>query len=149
MLTFNLDWVQVLGIVVSVILPIIVGVVTNSAVPPRWKAILLALLSAVTGFGTEVLRALTEHAAYNVGQGLLSALAAFLIAAATYLGFWRPVGLTSSGNGLLSGNRTPGVQESEESKAHRAMIEAGGTVVNTPDYRTSAQPLASKSDVTD
>lgn len=105
MLTFNLDWIQVLGIVVSVVLPILVALITNSATDARWKAILLAGLSAITGFGTEVLKALTEHTVYNVGQGLLAALAAFLVASAMYFGLWKPTGVTSSGTGLLSGNR--------------------------------------------
>lgn len=131
MLSFNLDWVQVLGLVVSVILPIVVALVTNSATLGRWKALLLALLAAVTGFGTEVLQALTNHTAYDVGQGLLGALAAFIIAAATYAGLWKPTGLTSSGNGLLSGNRVT-VQESAESYARRRTGDP--------------EPLASKDD---
>lgn len=133
MLTSNLDWVQVLGLVVSIILPIIVALVTNAKLDGRWKAVLLALLSAVTGFGTEVLRALTEHLPYDVGQGLLSAFAAFIVATAMYFGLWRPTGLTSSGNGLLSGNRIV-VHESP----------------STAQYARTGEPtpLASKGDVT-
>lgn len=141
MLSFNLDWVRVLGLVVSTILPIIVALVTNSKTLGHWKAILLAVLAAVTGFGTEVLQALTNHTAYDVGQGLLSALAAFLVAVAMYFGLWKPTGLTSSGTGLLSGNRDAiPVQESADSFARR---HTGDTFITV----NSSDPLATKDDV--
>lgn len=132
MLSFRLDWVQVLGLLVSIILPILVALVTNWKTQATLKAVLLALLAAVTGFGTEVLKALTDHTAYDVGQGLLSALAAFIIAVAMYLGLWKPTRITSSGNGLLSGNKDGSLTQ-RTANPYRA--GAGGT-----------EPLASKDD---
>lgn len=144
MLTFNLDWVQVLGLLVSIVLPVFVAIVTKWKTPSAWKVVLLALLSALTGFGTEVLQALTNHLPYNVGQGLLSALGAFLIAVVTYLGLWKPLGVSSSGNGLLSGNPNP---IPEATPLHAVHFEPGAIVVQNPSYRDSGAPLASKDDV--
>lgn len=134
MLTFNLDWIQILGLAVSTVLPIIVALVTNWEMKAAPKAILLAALSAVTGFGSEVLRALTEGVTYNVGQGLLAALTAFLVATAMYFGLWKPTGLTSSGNGLLSGNRVVVQEDSETAQYART---------------GNPEPMASKTDLTE
>ena len=89
MLSFQFDWVLLLSIVVTALLPIITAWVTTAVASPRTKAIVLAALSAITGFGAELLNALQTGTAYEVFGGLLNAFVVFVVAVATYFGFWR------------------------------------------------------------
>lgn len=84
--------IQVLSLVVGIILPILVGIVTTRATHSGVKAVLLALLAAVSGFGAELLDALTTSAHFDAGAAVLSWLGTFLVAVATHFGFWKPTG---------------------------------------------------------
>ena len=99
MLQFDFSWVGILTLVVSVVLPVLVGLVTTRFTDPAKKAITLAGLSAVTGFGTEALNALTTGTAYNVFTGILTALTAFIIGTALHYGFWKPTGISAQVQG--------------------------------------------------
>ena len=96
MLEFTFSWVAILALVVSVILPILVGLVTTRVASSRTRAIALALLAAVTGFGTELLNALVNALPYDLFAGLVLAVTAFLIAVALHFGFWKPVGVSEA-----------------------------------------------------
>ena len=96
MLQFIPDWVGVLTLVVSVILPVLVGLVTKVVTRPGVKAVLLALLSAVTGFGGELLNALVNQSPYNLFVGLITFITAFIIAVALHYGLWKPTGVSAS-----------------------------------------------------
>jgi hypothetical protein len=96
MLQFTASLVGILTLIVTVILPILTGFVTTRMTSPGKKAVVLALLSAITGFGAELLNALANHLAYNVFTGLLTFLTAFLIAVALHFGFWKPVGVSGA-----------------------------------------------------
>lgn len=89
MLSFQFDWVLVLSIVVTTLLPIITAWVTTAVASSKVKAIVLAALSAITGFGTELLNALSTGTSYEVFVGLLNAFVVFVVAVAVYFGFWR------------------------------------------------------------
>lgn len=94
MITFAPDWIQLLTLTVTVLLPLIVGLVTTSAVTAATKAILLAALAATSGLGAELLDALTSGQPYDLDAGLTTALAAFLIAVGLHYGLWKPTGLS-------------------------------------------------------
>jgi hypothetical protein len=96
MLTFDVSWPLILGLLVSTILPLLVGLVTTRVTNPGTKALLLAGLSAVTGLLTEVLNAVTAGTAYNVGSGLVFALASFLVASGLHFGIWKPTGAAAA-----------------------------------------------------
>lgn len=96
MLQFAFSWVGILTLVVTVILPILTGLVTTRLTSSGKKAVVLALLSALTGFGAELLNALTNGQVYDVFTGLLTAFTAFLIAVALHFGFWKPVGASEA-----------------------------------------------------
>jgi small basic protein len=96
MLQFTFSWVGILTLVVTVILPVLTGLVTTKLTSPGKKAIVLALLAAITGFGSELLNALTTNTAYDVFAGLLTFITAFVIAVALHFGFWKPVGTTDA-----------------------------------------------------
>lgn len=96
MVVFNVDAAQVIGLVVSVVLPVLVGLVTTKVTSSGVKAVLLAALAGVTGLGAELLAAVQSGVPYDLGSGLLTALAAFVIAVATHVGIWRPTGVTAA-----------------------------------------------------
>jgi hypothetical protein len=96
MIQFTLTWIGILTLVVNDVLPIITGLATTRLTSPAKKAIVLALLSAITGFGAELLNALVNHTVYDAGAGLLTAFTAFIIAVALHFGFWKPVGAAAA-----------------------------------------------------
>lgn len=89
-IVFSFSGWQVVGLLVSTILPIIVGLVTKAATHPGTKAILLAGLSALDGLGSQALAAHSNHADYDLGQGILLAFTAFIVGVAMHYGLWRP-----------------------------------------------------------
>lgn len=85
--------VQVLSLFVGTVLPILVGLVTTKATHPGTKAVLLALLSAVSGLLTEYLAA---GDGFNWTTAGLTWLSTFMIAVATHFGLWKPTGITAA-----------------------------------------------------
>lgn len=81
--------VQILGLLVGVILPLLVGLVTTRVTSPGIKAVLLALLSALTGFLTEVL-----SDTFDLKTALITWLGAFLVAVGVHYGLWKPTGVS-------------------------------------------------------
>ena len=88
-ISFTPDWVLLLSAVVTVLLPILTAWVTKAVASSKVKAIVLAALSAITGFGTELLNALQTGTSYEIFQGLINAGIVFVVAVASYFGFWR------------------------------------------------------------
>lgn len=100
-ITFNLSAAQIIGLLVSTVLPIIVGLVTTKFTSGGIKAIVLAALSAVTGLLTELLASINAGQAYDLGQGLFLALTAFLVATAMHFGLWKPTTVSQKAQHLL------------------------------------------------
>jgi hypothetical protein len=86
----NLDQAYWIGLLVSVILPVLVGLVTTRVTHAGVKAVLLLALSGVNGF-------LVEFAAggpgYDVGTAAVLALVAFATGVLAHFGLWKPVGV--------------------------------------------------------
>lgn len=101
MLTFSLSWPLIVGLLVSTVLPLLVGLVTTRVTDSGLKAILLAALAATTGFLGELGDALTSGTSYDVGTGLLYALAAFLIASGIHFGLYKPTGVSAKAQNVL------------------------------------------------
>jgi len=95
MLTFSLSWPLIIGLLVSTVLPLVVGLVTTRVTHSGAKAALLAGLAAVTGFLSELGNALTSGSTYDVGTGLVFALTSFLVAVGFHYGLLKPVGATA------------------------------------------------------
>ena len=102
MLTFDISWPLIIGLLVSTILPLIVGLVTTRVTNGGVKATILAALSAVTGFLTELGNALSAGTPYNVGTGLVFALTAFLVATGLHYGIYKPTGASAAAQGVGS-----------------------------------------------
>jgi hypothetical protein len=100
-IVFNLPPALVLGLLVSTVLPIIVGLVTTRVTHSGVKAVLLAVLAAVTGLLTELLAAVNAGTAYDLGTGLVLALTAFLIAVAMHYGLWKPTTVSAKAQDMM------------------------------------------------
>lgn len=96
MLTFTIPPALVIGLSVSVILPLLVGLVTKTVTHAGAKAALLALLSAATGLLTEVGGALSTGQTYDLGVGLITALTVFLVGVGLHYGLYKPTGLSDT-----------------------------------------------------
>lgn len=95
-ITFDLPLPLIIGLIVSTVLPLLVGLVTTVNISGGVKAVILAALAAVTGLGTELLAAINSGTTYDLGTGLLVALGAFLIAVGMHFGIWKPVGASAA-----------------------------------------------------
>jgi hypothetical protein len=88
----NLDKAYWLGLLVSVVLPVLVGLVTTRVTNAGIKAVLLLALSTATGFVTEY--AGSHDAGYSVGTAAVLALVSFATGVLSHFGFWKPVGVS-------------------------------------------------------
>lgn len=86
----SLDKAYWLGLLVSVILPVLVGLVTTRVTHEGVKAVLLLALSGVDGF-------LVEYVAggpgYDISTAAVLALVAFATGVLAHFGLWKPVGV--------------------------------------------------------
>lgn len=89
--TFNA--VQLASLFIGVALPILVGLVTHNNMPAAVRPVLLALLSAVSGFATEFIGVNERGEDFNLVAALTTWLTTFVVAVATHYGFWKPTGV--------------------------------------------------------
>lgn len=92
-MTVNLDQAYWLGLLVSVILPVLVGLVTTRVTHAGVKAVLLLALSGLDGF-------LVEYVAggpgYDVGTAAVLAGVAFATGVLSHFGLWKPAGVSGA-----------------------------------------------------
>lgn len=100
-ISFTLDPALVIGLLVSTVLPLLVGLVTTKVTHGGVKAVLLAGLALVTSLLTELGVAVSNGVTYDIGQGLLLAIPTFLIAVGMHYGFWKPVGASAAAQNTL------------------------------------------------
>lgn len=97
-MTVNLDKAYWLGLLASVVLPVLVGLVTTRVTSAGVKSVLLLALSTATGF-------VTEYAApgpgYDVGTAVVLALVAFGTGVLVHFGLWKPVGVSGKAQDSL------------------------------------------------
>lgn len=87
----NLPTAYWLGLLTSVILPVLVGLVTTRVTSAGLKAVLLLALSTASGFVVEF--AGPHDAGYSVGTAAVLALVSFGTGVLAHFGFWKPVGV--------------------------------------------------------
>ncbi|MGY5048315.1 hypothetical protein ACWDE0_22185 [Streptomyces sp. 900105755] len=90
-MTVNLDAAYWLGLVTSVVLPVLVGLVTTRVTNAGWKAVILLFLSTANGFVVEY--AGPHPSGYSVGTAAVLALVSFGTGVLAHFGFWKPVGV--------------------------------------------------------
>ena len=93
---FSLDPALVIQLLLTVILPIVVGLVTTRTTSGSIKAWLLAGLTLVTSVITGAGNAIAQNAPFDLGVALLLAIPAFAISVATYYGLWKPTGVAGA-----------------------------------------------------
>lgn len=96
MIEFNIDLAQVIGLLIGVVLPVLVGLVTTRVTNSGVKAALLAGLSLLTNLLTEFVAALNAGTPYDLGSALVAGLGTFIVAVALHLGLWKPTGVTAA-----------------------------------------------------
>lgn len=108
-MTVDLDKAYWLGLLISVILPVLVGLVTTRVINAGVKAVLLLALSTVNGFVVEY--AGPHDAGYSVGTAVVLALVSFGTGVLAHFGLWKPTGVSGKAQDSLvtSGSRAAGV----------------------------------------
>ncbi|MGW3025880.1 hypothetical protein [Streptomyces sp. NPDC001221] len=81
-----------LGLVITFVLPLLVGVVTTHVTSPGIQAVLLLLFDAVNGFLVEYTA--PHPSGYSVGNALILTGVAFVMSVAAHFGLWKPTGLS-------------------------------------------------------
>lgn len=87
----HLDKAYWLGLLISVLLPVLVGLVTTRVTSPGVKAVLLLALSTANGFLVELAN---PGPGYSVGTAAVLALVAFGTGVLAHFGLWKPTGLS-------------------------------------------------------
>lgn len=88
----HLDLAYWFGLLTSVVLPVLVGLVTTRVTSPGTKAVLLLALSTLNGFLVE----LADHdASYSIGTAAVLSLVSFGTGVLTHFGLWKPTGVSA------------------------------------------------------
>lgn len=103
-LAFNLDPALIIQLLVSTVLPLLVGLVTKTVTRGGVKAVLLALFALVTSLLVELGNAIAAGVTYDIGQGLLLAIPTFLIAVGMHYGLWKPTAVATKAQELFTSN---------------------------------------------
>ncbi len=98
-MTVNLDKAYWMGLLISVVLPVLVGLVTTRVTHAGVKAVLLLALSTLTGFLVEY--GGPHDAGYSVGTAAMLALVSFGTGVLSHFGLWKPVGVSGKAQDSL------------------------------------------------
>lgn len=97
-MTVDLDRAYWLGLLISVGLPVLVGLVTTRVTHAGTKAVLLLALSTANGFFVELA---APGPGWNAGSALVLALVAFATGVLTHFGLWKPTGVSGKAQASL------------------------------------------------
>ncbi|MBC2903132.1 hypothetical protein [Streptomyces cupreus] len=89
-MTVNLDAAYWLGLIISVALPVLVGLVTTRVTHAGVKAVLLLALSTGNGFLVEFAN---PGPGYDAGTAAVLALVSFGTGVLSHFGLWKPTGI--------------------------------------------------------
>ncbi|MYZ38350.1 MULTISPECIES: hypothetical protein [unclassified Streptomyces] len=103
-MTASLDSAYWLGLLISVVLPVLVGLVTTRVVNAGVKATLLLALSTLNGFLVE-LGAPGDD--YSVGTAAVLALVSFATGVLMHFGLYKPTGIAGRAQDVGSKTSTP------------------------------------------
>jgi len=94
----NLDKAYWLGLLVSVILPVLVGLVTTRVTSAGTKAVLLLALSTLNGLLVEVAN---PGPGFDLGTATILSLVAFGTGVLAHFGLWKPAGVSGKAQDSL------------------------------------------------
>lgn len=86
----TLDVAYWLGLAISVVLPVLVGLVTTRVTHSGVKAVLLLFLTALNGFLVELAH---PGDGYNVSSALILWAVSFATGVLAHFGLWKPTGV--------------------------------------------------------
>ena len=95
-LLFTLDPLTIVQLVLTIFLPIGVGLVTTRTTSGAVKAWLLATFTLVASMLTQLAQALTNGNPFDIGLALIATIPMFAIAVSTYYGLWKPTGVAGA-----------------------------------------------------
>ena len=96
----HLDKAYWLGLLISVVLPVLVGLVTKRVTHAGVKAVLLLALSTLNGFLVELAN---PGPNYDVSTAVILSLVAFAVGVLSHFGLWKPVGVSDKAQAALGG----------------------------------------------
>ena len=99
-MTENLDKAYWIGLTISVVLPVLVGLVTKRITHAGIKAVLLLALSILNGFLVEFANPGPD---WDFGTAVVLSLVAFAVGVLSHFGLWKPVGVSDKAQGALGG----------------------------------------------
>lgn len=97
-MTVALDRAYWLGLLASVVLPVLVGLATTRVTHAGIKAVLLLALSTATGFLTELAH---PGPSWDAGTAAALAAVAFSVAVLSHFGLWKPTGVAGAAQDRL------------------------------------------------
>lgn len=101
----DLDWITLVS---GVLLPMLVALVTAQLASPGLKAVVLAVLSAVSGVLNELVAVNGDFAAIDWKLSAGNALTVFLIGVGLHVGILKPTGVTGT-DGSIASRVTSGI----------------------------------------
>jgi di/tricarboxylate transporter len=100
----SLDKAYWVGLLVSIGLPVLVGLVTKHVTHPGVKAVLLLALSTLTGFLTEFANPGPD---WDFSTAAILALVSFAVGVLSHFGLWKPTGVSGRAQSALGGGTSP------------------------------------------
>lgn len=97
-MNLDISKAQIIGLLVTLALPFLVGLVTTRVTSAGAKAVLLLLLTAANGFLVELGSA---GPGYNVANGVFYTVVSFATAVAVHFGFLKPTGISGKAQDTL------------------------------------------------
>lgn len=94
-----------LSLAVTVLLPLVVGLVTTRTTSPAVKAVLLLLAAAIKSFLEAWLQAANTEADFALTAVAISVAVNFAIAAVVHFGLWKPVGASGAAQRAFTTDR--------------------------------------------
>ena len=104
-LIFTLDPGVIIQLVLTVVMPIAVGLVTTRTTSGAIKAWLLAAFTLVASILTGLGTAIAGNVPFDLGIALLATIPAFAISVATYYGLWKPTGVAQAAQDVGSDDK--------------------------------------------
>lgn len=95
----SLDSAYWLGLAISVVLPVLVGLVTTRVTSAGMKAVLLLALTAANGFLVEL--AGPHPDGWDLGTAIVLTLVSFGTAVLSHFGLWKPTGVSGKAQDSL------------------------------------------------
>jgi putative effector of murein hydrolase len=96
----SLDKAYWIGLAISVVLPVLVGLVTKRVTHPGVKAVLLLALSTLNGFLVEFAHPGPD---YDLGTAIILTLVSFATGVLAHFGLWKPAGVSAKAQAALGG----------------------------------------------